>query len=801
MSGPVSTAPLRPWGDDPGDAAAGLARLTGRLAASLDYEETLHRVATIAVPALADYCFFDLLEPDGSLRRIGWSHVDPDTRDELAELIRAAIPSTASEGHPLVRALRSGAVVVEPHPDETWRQAVARDGRHLEVLRRLDPTSAMFVPLVADGATVGVLTLATSVSGRAYGQEDVTAARELAAQAMVAIERSRLYGELEAQKRILEAQGDASPDGLLLVSPDDRVLSTNRRFSEIWGVAGWLAMAGTGESILAAAAERTRDPDAFLARVSLTNADPDAAGTDLVELLDGRILERVTTPVRSAAGEFIGRLWSFHDVTEGRRAEQALRYQIDLTTSILENAQAGLMLVDRRGYATYVNEAWVRMTGFSRQEMGARPAHEMFHQHHAGGTPFPSTECPLTRALPELRRVAPYEDVFVRKDGTFLPVRAAASPILREGEPEATIVEVEDVTGEEHAQAALREATAIDLDRAARLHALIGAMQEAVVVVEPDGSISIANPAARDLFGRTLGSFESVGRRLEDRSLRLWPLADGSVGPVVCQLRGEDRWVEIRGYGIERPGHEHGPAPAIFLFRDVTREQRAEALRDRFIEVLSHELRTPVTTIYGGSRLLARENLGREHARELITDMVAEADRLYRLIDNLVVLTKTREGALEVSSEPVLLGLVVDSVVQSERRRWPGVAFSVTCDRGAPPVEGDGTSVEQVVRNLVGNAAKYGDGHVEVRVERLAPRDVVVRIIDDGGGIPSDALTRVFDPFFRTDEAVRRASGAGIGLFVSKHLVEAMGGRIWASNRAEGGTEFDFVLPGVVEEG
>jgi PAS domain S-box-containing protein len=799
MARPAPGARLPPLADDPEEAGRSLARLTGRLAASLDYDETLRRVATIAVPALSDYCFFDMLEPDGSLRRIGWAHVDPAVGHELADGIRAAIPPTTNESHPLVRALCSGEVVVQQDPDERWRRAVAKDAAHLQLLQRLDPRSAMFVPLVADGAPIGVLTLATSVSGRAFGPGDVAAARELAAQAVVAIEHSRLHTELEAQKRVLEAQGDASPDALLLVSAGDRVLSANRRFTELWGIPPLLVLAGPGSTVLRSAGDRAGDREAFLARVREASDDPDLSAEDLVELVDGRTVEAVTRPVRGSDGQLIGRLWSFRDVSERRQAEQALRYQIDLTTSILENAQAGLLLLDRHGRATYANGAWMAMSGYSREEMASRQAHELFHHHDPAGTPYARSGCPIARALDEMRGVAPYDDVFIRKDGTALPVRAAASPILRDGMPFATIVEVQDATEEHRALAALKAAAAVDLDRAAKLQALIAAMQEAVVVVEPDGSVSVANPAARTLFGKTVASMPGLKRHLAEPVPPLWPLPDGSVGPVMCRMRHEARWLEVRGYGIERPGDESGPAPAIYLLRDVTRQRRAQELRERFIEVLSHELRTPVTTIYGGSRLLARKGLPKAHAREITRDIVAEADRLYRLIDNLVVLTKTREGALEVLHEPVVVGFIVDDVTRSEQRQWPNVRFSVTRDRGAPPVDGDAISVEQVVRNLVGNAAKYGSGRVEVCVDALPGNEVRVRVLDDGEGIAEDALDRVFDPFFRADEATRRASGAGIGLFVSKHLVEAMGGRIWATNRPQGGAELGFVLPGVQE--
>jgi len=135
-------------------------------------------------------------------------------------------------------------------------------------------------------------------------------------------------------------------------------------------------------------------------------------------------------------------------------------------------------------------------------------------------------------------------------------------------------------------------------------------------------------------------------------------------------------------------------------------------------------------------------------------------------------------------------------VIASEEDRWPGVTFSLDMPGGLPTVIADPTYVEQVVRNLLSNAAKYsGTGaSVGVHVES-APGEVIVRIVDDGPGFPPDETDQLFELFFRSAETSRTASGAGIGLFVCARLIRAMGGRIWARNADGGkGAEFGFAL-------
>jgi two-component system, OmpR family, sensor histidine kinase KdpD len=158
-------------------------------------------------------------------------------------------------------------------------------------------------------------------------------------------------------------------------------------------------------------------------------------------------------------------------------------------------------------------------------------------------------------------------------------------------------------------------------------------------------------------------------------------------------------------------------------------------------------------------------------------------------------MTRFQDEGGDVGAEPVLLQRLLPSVVASERARWPGVEFEVDVQAGLPTVTADPTYVEQVVRNLLSNAAKYS-GMGSTVLARVAADDggVAVRILDDGPGFPDEEAERLFDLFFRSAGTARSAAGAGIGLFVCARLIRAMGGRIWARNRPEGGAEFGFSL-------
>jgi K+-sensing histidine kinase KdpD len=230
-------------------------------------------------------------------------------------------------------------------------------------------------------------------------------------------------------------------------------------------------------------------------------------------------------------------------------------------------------------------------------------------------------------------------------------------------------------------------------------------------------------------------------------------------------------------------------------------ERRAGLLRDAFIGVISHELRTPITTIYGASAMLRRRGESLEPAarHQAIADIEAEADRLRRLIEDLLVLSRAEGGRVELARDPVLIGHVVRRACAAESTIWPGHAFRPSIARGLPIVFAEETYVEQVVRNLLTNAAKYSPEGTDVAVVvdggDDGERGVRVRVLDEGIGIDSAEPDRLFELFYRAPVATRHAAGAGIGLFVCRELVAAMGGRIWAAGRDGGGAEFGFSLP------
>jgi two-component system sensor histidine kinase KdpD len=259
-----------------------------------------------------------------------------------------------------------------------------------------------------------------------------------------------------------------------------------------------------------------------------------------------------------------------------------------------------------------------------------------------------------------------------------------------------------------------------------------------------------------------------------------------------------ERWMELSIFPVLGSEAEvTASGGTILVMRDVTAARNARNVRDAFLGILSHELRTPVTTIYGGSEMLARRaaSVSEEERREVYEDIRAESDRLYRLVENLLVLSRVERQGLQIDPEPVLLQRLIPRVIESESSRWLSASFDTDLPAGLPPVAAEETYLEQILRNLVGNAAKYG-GSGPIAVTAADFGSVVrVTVADKGPGFPDVEKDSLFELFYRSPSSERTASGAGIGLFVCRQLITAMNGRMWAANRGGGGAEFGFELP------
>ena len=233
--------------------------------------------------------------------------------------------------------------------------------------------------------------------------------------------------------------------------------------------------------------------------------------------------------------------------------------------------------------------------------------------------------------------------------------------------------------------------------------------------------------------------------------------------------------------------------------RDISRFREADRLKDTFISVVSHELKTPVTVVQGYAETLNRPDVkwDEETVRDGLAAIEEETQRLTRLIDDLLDVSRLRAGALALQMEDVALDALAKRVAQRFRPQSEAHEITVDFPTKFPTIEGDSGRLEQVLSNLVSNAIRYSPDGGLVRISgAVRSEEVVVSVADEGIGIAVTEQPHIFEPFYRVEGSTsRRTSGAGLGLYLAKELVGVHGGRIWVESEPGEGATFSIALP------
>jgi two-component system sensor histidine kinase KdpD len=240
----------------------------------------------------------------------------------------------------------------------------------------------------------------------------------------------------------------------------------------------------------------------------------------------------------------------------------------------------------------------------------------------------------------------------------------------------------------------------------------------------------------------------------------------------------------------------------VHLVEDIERVRRAadtDRLRSALLTSISHDLRTPLAAVLGAAAALRDlpKSLDETAKADLLATIIDESERLNRFIANLLDMTKLESGAVAPNLAPHDIGEIVGSALERAKKILTRDRVEVAIPSDLPMVAVDPVLFEQVLFNLLDNAAKYAPAGTTVRIQGWAERDAVkLEVLDQGDGIPPDDLERIFDKFHRVQKGDRVRAGTGLGLSISRGFVEAMHGTIAAANRADRpGAVFTIALP------
>lgn len=227
-----------------------------------------------------------------------------------------------------------------------------------------------------------------------------------------------------------------------------------------------------------------------------------------------------------------------------------------------------------------------------------------------------------------------------------------------------------------------------------------------------------------------------------------------------------------------------------------------EPARAALIATVSHELRSPLSVIMGYVHtLLDGAAWDPAQCREFLQIIAASAEKLSILVSDLSDAARMDAGAFQLQREPVRIERIAARVVTNHRVLAPCHQLVVEAGPDLPLAHADPTRIEQVITNLVENAVKYSPAGGTIRVRVTGRARLTVSVIDEGAGIDSTRIARLFEPFYRADGSLeRRTQGVGLGLYICRRLVEAHGGTIWAESTAGAGSTFSFTVPAFVGE-
>lgn len=335
---------------------------------------------------------------------------------------------------------------------------------------------------------------------------------------------------------------------------------------------------------------------------------------------------------------------------------------------------------------------------------------------------------------------------------------------------------------------------------------VINSFIDGLMIVDKNNNLELVNPAAEDYFD--LKKEEIKGKNIQELkknvslegALELF-FKDGNVKEID---RGEfspkkEVTMEVTTISLKDEEENFGH---LIVFHDISREKMVERLKTEFVSVAAHQLRTPLSAIRWSISLLREENLSKEDSKELIEKCAQSNDRMISLVNDLLNVSRIEEGRyvyeLELKDILEITKKSIQAAREEAKKKKVEFKFILPKEK-VPQVKVDIEKISLAIQNLAENATHYTKegGKVLFKIDYNKKRnEILFTIKDDGVGIPKTQQKRIFTKFFRAENVMRmETEGSGLGLFITKNIIESHGGKIWFKSEEGKGTTFYFTLP------
>lgn len=498
------------------------------------------------------------------------------------------------------------------------------------------------------------------------------------------------------------------------------------------------------------------------------------------------------------------------DISERKADERRLKETRDTLQAVVNATPLAIIALNMDYTVRLWNPAAERLFGWRSEDVLGKPYPLVPAQ---GGDQFRRNFAEMVLGTfpqgSEIRRK--------RKDGTLVDISIWTS-VLRDtaGQVVGVVGVLADISERKRAEEERERLVAEVQRRSAELKAAISSSADGLLIFDQTGEMALVNPAAERIlrFGEEEMKLPLAKRiellRIETPEGKPFPPdqvpprralrgeSPSSVVAVMHPPRGEPLWVSLSEAPIKAPsGRVLG---AVLTFTDITPLHRLQQQRAKHILGISHGLRTPLTVIQGHAQLLLRalDRAGMDGRLHRGAKAIsASAQRMSLTLRDLVDLTSLENNQpLRLNQVSVDLPAFVSGLKERLSGVLPMERLRLKAPKWLPPVPADSDRLERVLVNLLSNAFKFSQPDTEVTL-RLSKRkgELVVSVADLGVGIPPQQLPYIFDPYQRVEIGPKRGESMGLGLYLAKGLVEAMGGRIWAESEVGKGSTFSFSLP------